>query len=75
MNRHASGIDVVNRSLWDGVSVISYFVFVAIAVFSNVIGQYGAPILEMDRIRSGTNHEQGTPKGEKGDTWANSGAF
>ena len=50
---HAAGFYVIHRTLGNGISVVADFVFIAIAVFADMVGEDGAAILQMDRVRRG----------------------
>ena len=51
MDGHAAGFDAVYRTSGNGVSVFADFILAAVAIFLDVVGNYGASILQMDRVR------------------------
>ena len=46
----ATGVDVVDGSFRDGVSVLAQVVFDAVCTFADLVGPDGASILEMDDV-------------------------
>lgn len=77
MCRYASSINVVDHRFRDRVGVVADVVLVAIAILADVIGQDGAPILQMNRVgpRHGTGQGDPCPDAEKRDISLHSGAF
>src|SRR5579871_6673331 len=66
---HAPGVDVIDKRLRDGVGVVSYFIFVVVAVFADAIDNDGAPILEMDSVSQGARaRERERHQRQKDDT-------
>ena len=54
--RHAAGLDVIDRGLGNGVGIVANLVFVMVAVFTDVIDQDGAAILQADGVRAGARN-------------------
>ena len=57
---HAAGLDTFHRALGNGITIVADFIFVAAAIFPDVIGEDGAAVLQVDRVsrrrRAGQHH-------------------
>lgn len=81
MGRHSSRVYVIYNRFGDRVGVLADVVFVAAAIFADMIGQNRTAVLQMDGVSpcaGGGQQPYGGKlpyKEEDGDTQAHSGAF